>query len=107
TAAGAQLNEILQATGIDQDRLQDLARDTLRIEAYIDQRFGNALQVTDDEAEAYVTAHPDEFRRSGASIPLEEALPVARERAGAERRRTQVERWLQELRARADIAINK
>jgi hypothetical protein len=105
TAAGARLPEVMQATGLDEQRLRDIARDTIRIQSYIDQRFGTALQVTDDEAEAYYDAHPDEFRRAGALIPFDEALPAARERANAERRRTAVDRWLQDLRGRANIAI--
>jgi hypothetical protein len=105
TAAGAQLQQMMASTGTDEARIREMARDTLRIDAYVDQRFGTTMQVTDDEAAAYYGAHPDEFRRNGAIIPFEEALPVARERANAERRRTQVERWLIDLRGRADIAI--
>ena len=106
TAAGARLPEIMRSTGLDEQRLRDLARDTLRIAAYMDQRFGTALQVTEDEAQVYYRDHPDEFRRNGVVIPFEEALPVARERANAERREAQVERWIFDLRGRADIAVN-
>lgn len=104
-AAGPRLADLMVSTGTNDDRLRDLARDTLRIDGYIDQRFGTSQQVTQDEASAYYDAHPDEFRRNGVLIPFEEALPIARERANAERRRTQVDRWLLDLRARADIAI--
>ena len=38
-------------------------------------------------------------------IPFEEALPVARERASIERRKEQVQRWMYDLRGRADIAV--
>ncbi len=65
------------------------------------------MQVTDDEAAAYYGGHPDEFRRNGVVIPFEEALPVARERASSERRKEQVQRWMYDLRGRADIAIPK
>jgi hypothetical protein len=99
------LAELMVSTGTGDDRLRDLARDTLRIDGYVDQRFGTAQQVTQDEAAAYYDAHPEEFRRNGVVIPFEEALPVARERANAERRRAQLDRWLLDLRARADIAI--
>jgi hypothetical protein len=105
--AGSRLQELMASTGTDDARLHDIARDTLRIEAYIDQRFGTSMQVTDDEAAAYYGAHPDEFRRNGAAIPFEEALPVARERASIERRKEQVQRWLYDLRGRADIAVPK
>ncbi len=105
TAGGPGLAQLLVATGSDDERLRDLARDTVRIEAYLDPRFGTAQQVTQDEAAAYYDAHPEEFRRDGLLIPFEEALLAVRERASAERRRTQLDRWLIDLRARADIAI--
>lgn len=103
--AAAGLQELMASTGTDEARLHDIARDTLRLEAYIDQRFGTSMQVTDDEAAAYYGTHPDEFRRNGAAIPFDEALPVARERASIERRKEQVQRWLYDLRGRADIAV--
>ena len=104
-AAGARLQELMASTGTDDARLHDMARDTLRLEAYVDQRFGTSMQVTDDEAATYYGAHPDEFRRNGAAIPFEDALPVARERASIERRKEQVQRWLYDLRGRASIDI--
>lgn len=104
-AAGPRLAELMTATGTDDGRLRDLARDTLRIDGYVDQRFGTTQQVTDDEAAGYYGAHPEEFRSNGAVIPFEQALPVARERAAAERRRTQLDRWLIDLRGRADISV--
>ena len=103
--AGARMREIMETSGTNDARIREMARDTLRIEAYIDQRFGTGLQVTDDEAAAYYGAHPDEFRRNGTVIPFDEALPTARERANAERRQQQVERWLIDLRGRADIVV--
>jgi len=102
---GAGLQLLMESTGTDEARLRETARDTLRIEAYIDQRFGNSMQVTDDEAAGYYGEHPDEFRQNGVVTPFEEALPLARERASAERRKEQVQRWMYDLRARADIVI--
>lgn len=104
-AAGARVAELMTTTGTDESRLRDLARDTLRIDGYIDQRFGTAQQVTQDEAAAYYEAHPEAFRRGGTVIPLDEALPRAKELANAERRRSQLDRWLADLRGRTDIAI--
>jgi hypothetical protein len=104
-AAGGRLAQLMASTGTDEARLRDLARDTLRIDNYIDQRFGTAQQVTQDEAALYYGAHPEEFRRNGAAIPFDEALPLARELANAERRRAQLDRWVADLRGRTDISI--
>ena len=40
--AGGNYDALLRRTGLDEQRVRDLARDTLRIEAYVDQRFGTA-----------------------------------------------------------------
>ena len=103
--AGAGLQLLMESTGTDEARLRETARDTLRIEAYIDQRFGSSMQVTDDEAAGYYGEHPEQFRQNGVVTPFDEALPLARERASAERRKEQVQRWMYDLRARADIVL--
>jgi hypothetical protein len=47
--AGARLPEVMKATGIDDARIRELARDTVRIESYIRQRFGTAATLADPE----------------------------------------------------------
>ena len=105
TRAGAGLPALLESTGLDEQRLVDLMRDTLRIEAYLDQRFGATVQVTDEEVERYYREHPGEFTRAGSLMAFEEAAPIARQRAAALRRRALIEQWLSDLRARAEIAL--
>src|SRR5687767_2926272 len=51
--SGPGLNELMTSTGLDEARLQLLARETLRTRAYIAQRFGTTVQVTEDEARKY------------------------------------------------------
>ncbi len=41
TTAGSQAAAVMKRTGVDEKRLSEFARETLRIEAYIAQRFGN------------------------------------------------------------------
>jgi hypothetical protein len=103
--AGAGLPALLESTGLDEDRLHDLMRDRLRIEAYLDQRFGATVQVTDEEVERYYREHPAEFTRAGALMAFEEAAPIARQRAASLRRQALIEQWLADLRARAEIAL--
>jgi hypothetical protein len=38
--AGTGLDALMRATGIDEARVREMARDTLRIESYVRQRFG-------------------------------------------------------------------
>lgn len=40
-ASGAETAAVMKRTGVNDDRLAELARDTLRIQGYVQQRFGN------------------------------------------------------------------
>jgi hypothetical protein len=106
TQAGGRLQSLMQSTGLSDQRIADIARDNLRIAAYLDQRFGTAVQVSDEEVAAYYRAHEAEFTRGGAPVPFEEAEPIARQRVSNERRRAIIDQWISDLRARADIAVN-
>jgi hypothetical protein len=101
--AGASFDAVMQATGLDQPRLRDMARDTLRIQAYLDQRFGTTVQVSDEEVSRYYREHPSEFRRDDSTIPFSEAEPVARQRAATARRNATIALWMIDLRARAEV----
>jgi hypothetical protein len=102
---GERLGQMMQITGLDDQRLRGLARDTLRIRMYIQQRFGMANQVGEDDARKYFEAHRDEFARGGMPLTFEEAAAEARQRAAAARVQGAVTQWLQDLRTRSDIAL--
>jgi hypothetical protein len=104
TTAGSRLPEVMASTGIDEARIREIARENLRIQAYLNQRFGVAPQLTEEEVAQYYRIHPEEFRRGDALMPFTEAEPLARERAAAERRALTVSNWLRDLRARAEIS---
>jgi len=105
--AGARLAGLMQSTGLGEQRITDIARDNLRIAGYLDQRFGTAVQVSDEEVANYYRTHEAEFTRGGDTISFEEAEPSARQRVSDERRRATVDQWIRDLRMRADVAINK
>ena len=50
--AGPRLEAVMRDTGVDDRRLRDIARDTLRIRAYLAQRFGGTPDPSRDEAVA-------------------------------------------------------
>jgi hypothetical protein len=52
--AGSQLGAMMAATGIDEPRIRALARDTLRIQAYIRQRFGVDATVNAPEVRQWI-----------------------------------------------------
>jgi hypothetical protein len=99
------LDALMKSTGLDDERITEIARDNLRIQAYLDQRFGVSLQSTQEEALQYYSAHPEEFKRDGKTIPFDEAEPLARQRASADRRQSTITQWLGDLRQRADISV--
>ena len=107
TSAGERLPDIVASTGIDEARIREIARENLRIQAYINQRFGVDVQLTEEEVAQYYRIRPEEFTRGGALMPFTEAEPLARERASAERRAVTIAQWMRDLRARAAISLPK
>ena len=102
---GSGFDALVEATGLSEARLHQLARETVRIRAYIAQRFGASAQVTEDEARKYYDEHPAEFTRNGVQIAFEEAEAEARRRASAERLRVTIDQWIRDLRSRAEVVI--
>src|SRR5690606_19182022 len=76
--AGPGLPALVERTGLDDARIREMARDTLRIEAYLAQRFGTTAQVTLQEARNYYETHRQEFARNGAVPPFEEVEAAVR-----------------------------
>jgi hypothetical protein len=52
--AGDRLEALMRETGLDEERLRELARDTLRIRAYVRQRFGPSAQPTGEDVRRWV-----------------------------------------------------
>jgi hypothetical protein len=102
---GDRLDRVMKTTGIDEDRLRGLARETLRIREYLQQRFGVSAQASEEEARKYFEAHRDEFTRDGKALTFDEAAPEARQRASASRVQGAVVQWLQDLRVRSDVVV--
>jgi hypothetical protein len=102
---GSRGDDVMRANGLDEARLRGLARDTLRIRQYLDQRFGLTTQVSEEEARKYFEAHRDQFTRNGAPLTFEQAAAEARQRVVAERQATAATQWLQDLRARSAVVL--
>jgi parvulin-like peptidyl-prolyl isomerase len=103
--AGGSLEAVERATGLSPQYVRLLARDRLRIQAYIDGRFGVTVPLTDEQVLQYYRDHPEEFTSGGQVVAFERAQGVARERAGLEQRRRTINQWLGDLRVRADISV--
>jgi hypothetical protein len=92
---------------IDEQQMRQGARNTLKIRAYLDQRFGASVQVSDEEARAYYASHPAAFSRDGAVLPFEQVEGAVRQLASAARREATIDQWMAELRQRADVVVNQ
>jgi len=101
--AGANLKVLMRDTGLDDARLRDLARDTLRIQTYVTQRFGTSRQVSDDDVRHYYDEHPAEFTRNDQKIPYADAEASARQLASAARLRESIAQWVRDLRMRSEV----
>lgn len=101
---GAQYEALTRSTGLDDQRLRALARESLRIQAYLQQRFGTVAQASLQDARDYYEKHPQEFTRDGALLPFAQVETAARIAASEERRRASIADWMLTLRARGDVA---
>lgn len=104
TRAGVPIDEVERTTGLSAENVRLFARDRLRIQGYIDQRFGLTVPLTDEQVLQYYRAHAEEFTTNGQLTPFDRAQGLARERAGLEQRQRTISQWLRDLRARADVS---
>ena len=103
--AGPTLTELMLSTGLDEARLREQGRDTIRIQAYLAQRFGTSTQVGDEEVRKYYDAHRDQFMRDGVLMPFQEAEVEARQKTSAERLGLTITQWLRDLRTRSGVVF--
>jgi hypothetical protein len=102
--AGAQFDSILLVGGIGLEQLRRDVRDDLRIEAYLQQRFG-AVQPTEEEILQYYRYHSAAFTQNGVLRPFDDAHDVARAALIADRRVETIRDWVAGLRRRANINV--
>lgn len=99
------LEAILKETGFTLEQLRLYVRDDLRIEAYVQQRFGAAYRPSEEELVAYYRANEDEFTRDGRLRPFEEVREAARASLLAERQASAVREWMAGLRRRTEVNV--
>jgi hypothetical protein len=103
--AGGSFDALERTSGLTADQVRLLARDRLRIQLYIDQRFGVNVPLTEEQVLQYYRDHPDEFTSGGQVVPFERAQGLVRERAGLAQRQRTITQWLGDLRARANVDV--
>jgi peptidyl-prolyl cis-trans isomerase SurA len=97
----------LADVGLTDAELRSLVKTRLELEGYIDERFAPLIFVSLDEIERYYASNWSEQRRAqGLDVPpLAEVRDEIRDLIREERLRREVDRWTEQLRARANIDI--
>jgi len=103
--SGERLDAILRETGLSVEQLRLYVRDDLRIEAYIQQRFGATFQPSEEDILAYYREHSAEFTRDGTLQPFAEARAAARAAVVAQLRAAAVRDWISGLRRRTEVNV--
>jgi hypothetical protein len=103
--SGEKLDAIIRETGMTVEQLRLFVRDDLRLEAYLQQRFGGFYQPTEDEIVRYYREHAEQFLRGGTLIPFNDAREQARIAVMSQRRAAAVREWLAGLRRRTEVNI--
>lgn len=103
--SGEKLDAITRETGMTVEQLRRYVRDELRLDAYLEQRFGRFYQPTEDEIVRYYRENAQQFIRNGTLMPFNDARERVREAVMADRRASAVREWLAGLRRRTDINI--
>ncbi|MBA2301935.1 MAG: hypothetical protein H0W08_04810 [Acidobacteria bacterium] len=103
--SGERLDAIIRETGLSVEQLRLYVRDDLRIDGYIEQRFGATFQPSEDDIVRYYRDHPAEFTRDGKLRPFNDARDDARAAIAAQLRAAAVREWLSGLRRRTEVNV--
>lgn len=95
----------LNQSVMSREELRRFVRDSLRIDAYLQQRFATLIQPSEDEVVAYYRDHPEEFTTAGALRPYADVRGQVRARVVEERRDTFVREWVEGLRRRGSVTV--
>ena len=96
--------QALATSGLSEEQLTLRLREDLRIEAYLNQRFGVSRPPSDQELIDYYRAHTADFSTAAGARPFAEVREQIRTRLAAVQRATLVADWLTGLKRRTEIA---
>jgi len=96
--------QALANSGVSEDQLMLRLREDLRIESYLNQRFGVPRPPSDQELIDYYRAHTADFSTAAGVRPFAEVREQIRARLSALQRASLVADWLTSLKRRTEIA---
>jgi hypothetical protein len=101
----AEFTSVLDWFGLSREELRRNVRDDLRIDLYLQERFGAAIPPSEEDILLSYQARTAEFARGGVARSFADAHDDVRDALIAARRRDQIRAWVAGLRRRADIII--
>lgn len=103
----AAFQKALKEVGLDPKKLRQLVARQLLVLTYVDERLGPRVFVSlDDINRYYRDVLAPEMRRRGQPVPpVEDVRDDIREVLKQQRLTEEIEKWTQELRARADVVV--
>jgi peptidyl-prolyl cis-trans isomerase SurA len=99
-----ELQQALALSGMTLEQLRLRLRDDLLIEAYVSQRFGAAIQPSEQEVADYYRTHGAELAAGGGLPPFDDVRQTIQARLAGGRRSAIIRDWLDGLRRRTEIA---
>ena len=96
--------QALANSGVSEDQLMLRLREDLRIESYLNQRFGVPRPASDQELIDYYRAHTADFSTASGVRPFAEVREQIRARLSTLQRASLVADWLTSLKRRTEIA---
>ena len=95
----------LNQSAMSREDLRRYVRDTLRLEAYFQQRFSTVVQPSEDDILRYYREHAAEFTVAGKLQPLDAVRDAVRTAVIREQREVFVRQWVQGLRRRGSVQV--
>ncbi len=92
----------LRRYGIEEAHLRQTLRATLRLRAYLEQRFAS-FAPTDEDIAAYYERHAERFARGGQVVALAQVRDDVIQALTIDRRQAMVDDWIAGLRRRAVV----
>ncbi len=96
----------LRSQGVEEAAFIATIARTLAVERYLKREIFDRIEISDADVRRYYTEHPDEMKREGQLVPLEEVSENLRAFLRQKRTREEVEALVASLRASAAIVID-
>ena len=101
----ASFERVLKETAMSEEELRRYVRDTLRLQVYLQQRFGTMADPSDEAVAQYYLEHAGEFTADGGLRPLEEVREAVRSKLTAQGWDAFLQDWVEGLRRRAAVVV--